>query len=132
MIKKKSSDQLYDQNTVPSEAYKTIKTKSDINDQKFLKKINLLYENKSKRTHIGNKMSIIGNFCFDKTDPYIIIRNLREDIEEKKYENRQLQNGIYNPIDQRREAEEKTRSFGVELDSMKNQLDIIQQVVDKR
>ena len=129
---KKKHDTLRNKNKIIKKAYKTLKMESDRKYDQFTRKMNLLYQHRSNRTTIGNKMPLIGSGLFDETDPLVIIRDLKEDIEEQKYEYRQLQNSIYIAINQRRAAEEESRELEVELGNVRNQIVTIQQVLGQR
>ena len=129
---KKNYDELRNKNKDIKKAYKTLEAKLEIKQKEFTRKMNLLYQHRSNRTTIGNKISLIGSGLFDEIDPLVIIRDLKEDLEEEKNENRQLQNCIYKSIDQRRATEEESRELRIELSTLKNHLATIKQVVRNR
>ena len=112
--------------------YKALKTETEIKTRHFVKKIKIIYNYKSTRTTIGDYNPVDRNGLFDETDPLIIIRDLKEDLKEEKHENRQLQNSMYHAIHQRRETEEESRVLHIELDTLKNNLETVQEIVDQR
>ena len=115
-----------------TEAFNALKIVPNLKTRNFVKKLNILYNHKSTRTTIGDYNPVNRNRLFDETDPLIIIRDLKEDLKQEKDQNRQLQNGIYHAVDQRREAEEETRRLRTELDTLGNNLDTIKGVVRQR
>ena len=95
---KKKLRQLYNYNKGLKKPYKKLETQFNVVHQKFIKKISILYHQKSKKTTIGNKMSPIKNRLFDETDSLFIIRDLKEEMKEEKYKYKKLESFIYDVL----------------------------------
>ena len=119
-IQFKNKDVLDQNKNTLTKSYNHLKTQSEIKNKEFTKKINLLNQHKSKRTTIGTKKSLIGTGLFDETDPLVIIRDLREDLDQEKDKNRQLENSIFNAIALRRQVEEDARVINQQLKAARN------------
>ena len=103
----------------------------DIKHQQMIKIISILHNQNKRITNIIKKNSLIGKRSFDKIDPLVTIRKMREDIQQEKDLNRQLQETVYTTIDQRRAAKDESRVLRVELDTVKSDLRSIREVVDQ-
>ena len=99
---KKKYFKMLEKKTELSLAYNKLKGESDLKTKNYLKKINFLYQQKSKKAIIDYKNSLIQNGIFDEMDPLIIIRDLKKDIEEKIYKNNRLENSMFDVLVQKK------------------------------
>ena len=128
----KKNDLLQKQNTQAIKAFKLLKTEFEKTSKDYVKKINLLYQHKSKRTTIGAKKSLIGNRWFDETDPLVIIRDLKEDLQDAKLENQRLENSMFDVLIKKKKIEKESQAKSDRINGLQNQLIAIQQVVGQR
>ena len=129
---KNKHDQLQKHNKELTTVYKTLKIQSKIKRQEFYKKINILYQHKSKRTTIGNKMSLIGNGIFDEIDPLIIIRDLKEEIQEEKCKYTKLESSMYDVLAQKTTINEESEAKSDKINALQNKLAVISEVIGQR
>ena len=113
-------------------AYKKLKIDSEIKQQEFIKKMNLFYQHKSNRTTIGNKMPLIGSGLFDQIDPLVIIRDLKEDLEEQKYKYKKLESSMYDVLVQKKTVYQESEAKVDRNNLLENQLATVKQVVGNR
>ena len=129
---KKKYDELRNKNKDIKKAYKKLKIDSEIKQKEFTKKMNLLYQHRNKRTTIGNKMPLIGSGLFDQIDPLVIIRDLKEDLEEKKYKYKKLEGSMYDVLAEKKTVDQESQAKDDRINLLKNELATIKQVVGNR
>ena len=129
---KDKHDTLRNKNKIIKKAYKTLKMESDRKYDQFTKKMNLVYQHRNKRTTIGNKMPLIGSGLFDQIDPLVIIRDLKEDLEEQKYKYKKLEGSMYDVLTQKKNIEEQSEAKDLTINLLENQSANIKQVVGNR
>ena len=101
---------------------------SDRKYDQFSRKMNLLYQHRSNRTTIGNKMPLIGSGLFDETDPLVIIRDLKEELQEEKYRYKKLEGSMYDVLTQKKNIEEQSEAKDHRINLLENQLTNIKEV----
>lgn len=129
---KNKNDQLLKKKNEISKKYFFLKIKTDNEAQYYAKKINILYHHKSRRTTIGNKMSLFGNRWFDETDPLVVIRNLKEDMEEQKYKYKKLESSMYDVLAKKKIIEQESEAKDFRINALQNQMISIREVVALR
>lgn len=129
---KKENDKLQKINKEITKAFKKQKTQSDNKIKQFLRKINILYHEKSKKTIIGKKMSLFGNDSFGETDPFFILKNLRKNLEEEKYKNKKFELSFFDIITQKKLFQQESEAKNDQIVALQNQLTMIRETIGER
>ena len=129
---KSTYDQLKSRNDQLRKNYVDLKTRSGIRPSQFSTKINLLFHHKPTRTTFCNKSSPFKTQLFDLTDPLVILRDLREDLDEQKHTNRQLQNTIYDVLTLKKLAEQQTSHLELRLGAAQSRIAETEEVVRQK
>ena len=77
-------------------------------------------------------MSLFGSGLFDETDPLIVIRDLREELQEEKYKYNKLENFMYDVLTQKKTFKKQSEGKTHRINALENQMVTIHEVIGQR